>query len=74
VAAARGISLRALIQDLAAQALTPEHLKARADRTRALLAERFGHYVTDEESAEARRGMRDATAAHRATAAVAGAR
>ncbi|WP_326721311.1 hypothetical protein OHT59_19600 [Streptomyces sp. NBC_00243] len=30
------------------------------------LAERFGHYVTDEESAEMRRKMREATAAHRA--------
>lgn len=66
VAEARGTSLRALMQEIAAQTLTPEQIKARAERTRALLAERFGHYVTDEESAEMRRGMRDASAAHRA--------
>ncbi|GHI05290.1 Arc family DNA-binding protein [Streptomyces cellostaticus] len=66
VAEARGTSLRALIEEIAAQTPTPEQIKARADRTRALLAERFGHYVTDEESAEMRRKMRAATAAHRA--------
>jgi predicted transcriptional regulator len=66
VAEARGTSLRALMQELAAQTLTPEQLKERADRTRALLAKAFGHYVTDEESAEMRRKMRNATAAHRA--------
>ncbi|MBC2907186.1 hypothetical protein [Streptomyces cupreus] len=66
VAEARGTSLRALMQEIAAQTLTPEQIKARAERTRVLLAERFGHYVTDEESAEMRRKMRDATAAHRA--------
>jgi predicted transcriptional regulator len=66
VAEARGISLRALMRDLAAQTLTPEQLKERADRTRALLAEHFGHFVTDEESAEMRRRMREAAAAHRA--------
>ncbi|MET9441588.1 Arc family DNA-binding protein [Streptomyces sp. NPDC006610] len=67
VAESRGTSLRALMQDIAAQTLTREQLEARAERTRALLAERFGHYVTDEESAEMRRKMRAATAAHRAT-------
>ena len=66
VAEARGTSLRALMQEIAAQTLTPEQIKERADRTRALLAERFGHYVTDEESAEMRRRMREATAAQRA--------
>lgn len=66
VAEARGTSLRALMQDIAAQTLTPEQIKERADRTRALLAERFGHDVTDAESAEMRRKMRAATAAHRA--------
>ncbi|GAB2982089.1 hypothetical protein GCM10023080_055360 [Streptomyces pseudoechinosporeus] len=66
VAEARGTSLRALMQDIAAQTLTPEQIKERADRTRALLAERFGHDVTDEESAEMRRKMLAATAAHRA--------
>jgi hypothetical protein len=66
VAEGRGISLRALMQEIAAQTLTPEQIRARADRTRALLAERFGHDVTDEESAEMRRRMREATAAHRA--------
>lgn len=66
VAEARGTSLRALMQEIAAQTLTPEQIKERAERTRALLAERFGHYVTDEESAEMRRKMREATAAHRA--------
>ncbi|MFF4502133.1 Arc family DNA-binding protein [Streptomyces sp. NPDC001401] len=67
VAEARGISLRGLMREIAAQTLTPEQTKARADRTRTLLAERFGHDVTDEESAEMRRRMREATAAHRAT-------
>jgi hypothetical protein len=50
VAEARGISLRALMREIAAQPLNPEHIKERADRTRTLLAERFGHHVTDEES------------------------
>ncbi|WBO64132.1 hypothetical protein [Streptomyces camelliae] len=66
VAKERGISLRALLQEIAAQTLTPEQIKARADRTRGLLAERFGHDVTDAESAEMRHRMREATAAHRA--------
>lgn len=66
VAEARGTSLRALMQDIAAQTLTPEQIRDRADRTRALLADRFGHDVSDEESAEMRRKMREATAAHRA--------
>ncbi|MFD9326431.1 Arc family DNA-binding protein [Streptomyces sp. NPDC060065] len=66
VAEARGISLRALMQEIAAQTLTPDQIRERADRTRSLLSELFGHYVTDEESAEMRRKMREATAAHRA--------
>ncbi|WP_123974481.1 Arc family DNA-binding protein [Streptomyces sp. Ag109_O5-1] len=65
VAEARGTSLRALMQEIAAQTLTPEQVQERAERTRTLLAERFGHFVTDEESAEMRRKMREATAAHR---------
>jgi hypothetical protein len=66
VAEARGISLRALMREIAAQPLNPEHIKERADRTRTLLAERFGHHVTDEESAEMRRKTREAAAARRA--------
>lgn len=66
VAEARGTSLRALMQEIAAETLTPEQIEARAERVRTLLAERFGHYVSDEESAEMRRRMREATAAHRA--------
>lgn len=66
VAEARGISLRALLQETAAQTLTPEQIKERADRTRGVLAERFGHCVTDEESAEMRRKIRKAAAVHRA--------
>lgn len=58
------------MQEIAAQTLTPEQIRERADRMRTLLAERFGHYVTDEESAEMRRKMREATAAHRAALAV----
>ncbi|MEU2335542.1 Arc family DNA-binding protein [Streptomyces sp. NPDC006654] len=69
VAEARGTSLRALMQDIAAQTLTPEQIRERADRTRALLAERFGHHVSDEESAVMRRKMREAAAAHRAASA-----
>ena len=65
VAEARGTSLRALMQGIAAETLTPAQIKERADRTRTLLAERFGHYVSDEESAEMRRKMREASAAHR---------
>ncbi|MFG2788725.1 hypothetical protein [Streptomyces sp. NPDC048419] len=45
--------------------LTLEQIRARADRTRALLAERFGHYVTDEEFAAMRRRMREASASRR---------
>ncbi|WP_237773328.1 MULTISPECIES: hypothetical protein [Streptomyces] len=66
VAEARGISLRAPMQDLAAQMLNPEQIQERADRTRAVLAERFGHDVTDEETAEMRRKMSEAAAAYRA--------
>lgn len=66
VAEARGTSLRALMQEIAAQTLTPEQIEERADRTRALLAERFGHDVTDEDSAAMRRRMRESTNAHRA--------
>ncbi len=66
VAEARGTSLRALMQDIAAQTLISEQIKERADRTRALLAERFGHEVSEEESAAMRRKMREASAAHRA--------
>jgi predicted transcriptional regulator len=62
----RRSAYRALMQEIAAQTLTPEQIKERAEHTRALLAERFGHHVTDEESAEMRRKMREATAAHRA--------
>lgn len=54
------------MQEIAAQTLTPEQISERAERTRALIAEHFGHYVTDEESADMRRKMREATAAHRA--------
>lgn len=67
VAEARGTSLRALMQEIAAQTLTPEQIAERADRTRALLTKRFGHYVTDEDSAAMRRKMREATAAYRAS-------
>lgn len=66
VAETLGISPHALMQKMAAQTLTPEQIRERGDRTRALLAERFGHYVTDEESAEMRRRMREAAVAHRA--------
>ncbi|WP_320778041.1 Arc family DNA-binding protein [Streptomyces sp. CRN 30] len=66
VAEARGTSLRALMQDIAAQTMTPDQIRERAERTRDLLAERFGHDVSDEESAEMRRRMREASAARRA--------
>ncbi|OKJ87661.1 hypothetical protein AMK31_10895 [Streptomyces sp. TSRI0107] len=55
-----------LMQEIAAQTLTPEQIKERAERVRALLSERLGHNVSEEESAEMRRRMRDATAAYRA--------
>ncbi|MER5545007.1 Arc family DNA-binding protein [Streptomyces sp. NPDC002589] len=66
VAEARGTSLRALMQEIAAQTLTPEQIRERGERVRAVLAELFGHEVTDEESAEMRRRVREAAAAHRA--------
>lgn len=66
VAEARGTSLRALMQEIAAQSMTPEQIRERAERTRALLAKRFGHDVTDEDSVAMRRRMREASAAHRA--------
>ncbi|MGW0824233.1 hypothetical protein [Streptomyces sp. NPDC002845] len=55
------------MKERTAQPLTPERLKGRADRVRAVLADRFGHHVTDEESAEMRRKMHEATAARRSS-------
>jgi predicted transcriptional regulator len=66
LAEARGTSMRAVIEEFANSTLTPEERRERAERARAYMAEHFGHYVTDEESAEMGRKMRAAAAAHRA--------
>lgn len=65
VAQARGMSMRALIEEFAASTLTPHQLQERAERTRAFLEAEFGHCPSDEESAELRARMRAAHAAHR---------
>jgi hypothetical protein len=66
LAEARGTSMRAVIEEFATSTLTPEERRERAERARAYIAEQFGHYVSDEESAEMGRKMRAAAAAHRA--------
>ncbi|MCP3821444.1 hypothetical protein NLX86_26125 [Streptomyces sp. A3M-1-3] len=66
LAEARGTSMRAVIEEFAQSTLTPEERRERAERARAYMAEHFGHYVTDEESAEMGHKMRAAAAAHRA--------
>ncbi|MFE9439453.1 hypothetical protein ACFYO2_10655 [Streptomyces sp. NPDC006602] len=53
------------MQEIAAQTLTPEQIGERADRTRALLSELFGHEVMARNPVM-RRGIREAAAAHRA--------
>lgn len=66
LAEARGTSMRAVIEEFAQSTLTPDERRERAERARAYMAEQFGHYVTDEESAEMGQKMRAVAAAHRA--------
>ncbi|WP_329404834.1 hypothetical protein [Streptomyces melanogenes] len=65
LARARGISMRALIEEFAATSLTPQQLRERADRTRVFLEAEFGHRLTDDEADTMRAKMREAQAAHR---------
>ncbi|MFF3489619.1 hypothetical protein ACFYXC_41350 [Streptomyces sp. NPDC002701] len=60
LAESRGTSIRSLVQEFAETTLTDEERRERADRTRAYLAEHFGVEVTDEESADMGRKLRDA--------------
>ncbi|MFJ8390547.1 hypothetical protein ACIQ9Q_39860 [Streptomyces sp. NPDC094438] len=65
LAQARGMSMRALIEEFAAASLTPRQLQERAERTRAFLDAEFGHRLTDEDTSTLRARMREAQAAHR---------
>ncbi|MFE9687766.1 replication-relaxation family protein [Streptomyces sp. NPDC006285] len=60
LAESRGTSIRSLVQEFAETTLTDDERRERADRTRAYLAEHFGVEVTDEESADMGRKLRDA--------------
>ncbi|MFI9584541.1 hypothetical protein ACIHCQ_22500 [Streptomyces sp. NPDC052236] len=66
LAQVRGTTMRALIEEFAATALTPQQLEERAERTRAFLSEEFGHRFSDEDSAALRSRMREEYSAHRA--------
>ncbi|MER7959846.1 hypothetical protein [Streptomyces sp. NPDC096030] len=65
LAKARGVTMRALIEEFAASSLTPQELQDRAERTRAFLASEFGHQLSDGETAQLRVKMRAAQAASR---------
>ncbi|CAM5661580.1 hypothetical protein STENM327S_03068 [Streptomyces tendae] len=60
LAEARNMSMRALIEEFAATALTPAQLRERAERTDAFLAAEFGHRVSDDEAGALRERMRQA--------------
>ncbi|GGX79767.1 hypothetical protein GCM10010358_37540 [Streptomyces minutiscleroticus] len=62
LAESRGTSIRSLVQEFAETTLTEEERRERAERTRAYLAEHFGVEVTDGESAEMGRRLREAFA------------
>ncbi|CAL9451539.1 hypothetical protein SUDANB120_02451 [Streptomyces sp. enrichment culture] len=62
IAESRGTSIRALVQEFAESTLTSEERRERAERAREYMAEHFGVRVTDEESAEMRRKIRQAFA------------
>ncbi|GHI93972.1 hypothetical protein [Streptomyces olivaceus] len=63
LADARNMSMRALIEEFAATALTPAQLRERAERTDAFLAEEFGHQVSEDEAGVLRERMRQAQSA-----------
>lgn len=65
IARARGTTMRALLDEYAAAALTPQELQERANRTRAFLEAEFGHRVSDQDAQALRDTMRAAHAAHR---------
>nr|WP_239110283.1 hypothetical protein [Streptomyces coelicoflavus] len=69
MAEARNMSMRALIEEFAATALTPAQLRERAERTDAFLAAEFGHRVGEDEADTLRDRMRRAQNASRGTAA-----
>ena len=52
--------MRALIEELAASALTPTQLREWAEHTNAFLASEFGHRLSDEEAGALRKKMRRA--------------
>lgn len=60
IAESRGMSIRSLVQEFADSTLTEEERRERAERTRAYLAEQFGVRVSDEESADMGRKLRQA--------------
>jgi hypothetical protein len=66
LAEARNMSIRALIEEFAATALTPAQLQERAERTDAFLASEFGHRVGEEDAGALRERMRQAQAAYQA--------
>ncbi|MEU2159104.1 hypothetical protein ABZ532_29545 [Streptomyces sp. NPDC019396] len=65
LAKARGVTMRALIEEFAATSLTPQELRDRAERTKAFLETEFGHPLTEDETSQLRSKMRAAQAAHR---------
>ncbi|WP_284578694.1 hypothetical protein [Streptomyces sp. 2P-4] len=69
IAESRGTSIRALAQEFAESTLTHEERRERAERAREYMAEHFGVRVTDEESAEMGRRIRQAFAGRHENAA-----
>ncbi|MEU6709743.1 hypothetical protein [Streptomyces wuyuanensis] len=65
LAKARGVTMRALIEDFAQSSLTPQELQYRAERTKAFLETEFGHQLSDDETSQLRTKMRAAQAANR---------
>nr|WP_217422883.1 hypothetical protein [Streptomyces sp. 8P21H-1] len=63
MAEARNTTMRALIEEFAATALTPAQLLERAQRTDAFLASEFGHDIDADEAGALRERMRQAQAA-----------
>ncbi|NXY99396.1 hypothetical protein HYE82_34500 [Streptomyces sp. BR123] len=69
IAESRGTSIRALVQEFAESTLTAEERRERAERAREYMAQHFGVRVTDEESAEMGRKIREAFARRQESAA-----
>nr|WP_239091631.1 hypothetical protein [Streptomyces sp. SID14478] len=66
MAKARNTSMRALIEEFAATALTADELRERVGRTTDFLEEEFGHRISQDESDDLRERMRQAQAARTA--------